>query len=184
MKNTEKIEDRKKRVDMHNFFITKINDAMKEGRFIEASWLIYSCLENRYFRTVEKIKSQCKYSNGKCKKASNDLALKTKINCVERLSGDPHCTCFYDNFPTELLEKTKRWVKNRNTLMHNLLQLDYYEDMDTEFKTIATTGKELLEQTYTCCTKFRKDFYAESYIFEFPTAAMEGCPCKPRDKIN
>ena len=142
---------------MHNFFITKINDAMKEGRFIEASWLIYSCLENRYFRTVEKIKSQCKYSNGKCKKASNDLALKTKINCVERLSGDPHCTCFYDNFPTELLEKTKRWVKNRNTLM---------------------------QQTYTCCTKFRKDFYAESYIFEFPTAAMEGCPCKPRDKIN
>lgn len=174
----------KTELDMHNFFITKINDAMKEGRFIEASWLIYSCLENRYFRTVEKIKSQCKYSNGKCKKASNDLALKTKIKCVEWLSGDPHCTCFYDNFPTELLEKTKRWVKNRNTLMHNLLQLDYYEDMDTEFKTIATTGKELLEQTYTCCTKFRKDFYAESYIFEFPTAAMEGCPCKPRDKIN
>lgn len=73
MKSTEKYEDREKRVDMHNFFISKIDDAMKNKRYIEASWLIYSCFENRYFRTVEKIKEQCKYSGGKCKKHLTSL---------------------------------------------------------------------------------------------------------------
>lgn len=53
MKSTEKFEGREKRVDMHNFFIGKIEDAMKGKRYIEASWLIYSCFENRYFRTVD-----------------------------------------------------------------------------------------------------------------------------------
>lgn len=55
MKSTEQKGERLKRVDMHNFFMEKIDDAMKNKRFIEASWLIYSCFENRYFRTVEKI---------------------------------------------------------------------------------------------------------------------------------
>lgn len=55
MKSTEQKGERLKRVDMHNFFMEKIDDAMKNKRFIEASWLIYSCFEKRYFRTVEKI---------------------------------------------------------------------------------------------------------------------------------
>ena len=180
MKSTEKYEDREKRVDMHNFFISKIDDAMKNKRYIEASWLIYSCFENRYFRTVEKIKEQCKYSGGKCKKASNELALRTKITCIQRIAKDSSCTCFSKNFPDELLEQTKKWVKDRNKLMHNLLQLEYYENMDSEFEKSATTGKALLEQTYACCTKFREDFYTEGYTFEFPVSAMDGCSCKPR----
>lgn len=180
MKSTEKYEEREKRVDMHNFFIAKIDDAMKSKRYIEASWLIYSCFENRYFRTVEKIKGQCKYSGGKCKKASNELALRTKITCIQRLANEVECICFSKNFPNDLLEQTKKWVKDRNKLMHNLLQLECYENLDAEFKKSATTGKALLEQTYNCCTKFRADYYAEGYSFEFPISAMEGCSCKPR----
>lgn len=178
MQSTEKFEERKKRVDMHNFFIAKIDDAMKNKRYIEASWLIYSCFENRYFRTVEKVKGQCKYSGKKCKKASNELALKTKINCIQRLV-EGNCSCFSNNFPYELLEQTKKWVKNRNDLMHNLLQLKYYENMDSEFEKIATEGKKLLDETYICCTNFRADYYADGYSFQFPTSAMERCPCKP-----
>ncbi len=68
MESTENMESRLQRVDMHDFFLNKIDVAMKEKRYIEASWLIYSCLENRYFRTVEKVKNQCMYSDGKCKK--------------------------------------------------------------------------------------------------------------------
>lgn len=184
MKSTEKLEVRKKRVDMHDFFIAKIDDAMENKRFIEASWLIYACFENRYFRTVEKIKSQCKYSEGKCKKSSNELALRTKISCVQRLASDATCTCFANNFPIKLLEKTKKWIKARNKLMHNLLQLEYYENTDAEFERIATTGKALLEQTYECCTKFRKDFYATEYTFTFPESAMDGCSCKPRKSVE
>lgn len=179
MKSTEQKEERLKRVDMHNYFMGKIDEAMNNKRFIEATWLIYSCFENRYFRTIEKIKNQCKYSGGKCKKSSNELALRTKINCIKRLAGDDSCTCFSDNFPIRLLEDTKHWVDDRNTLMHNLLQLEYYENMDAEFEAIAIRGKLLMQQTYDCCTKFRQDFFAEGYTFIFPIAAMESCPCKP-----
>lgn len=184
MNSTEKIEDRKKRVDMHNFFIAKIDDAMENKRYIEASWLIYSCLENRYFRTIEKIKSQCKYSGGKCKKSSNALALRTKIVCVQRLANDTTCECFFNNFPDELFEKTKKWVKARNNLMHNLLQLEYYENMETEFEEIAFNGKALLDQTYTSCTRFREEFYTDGYTFVFPESAMERCSCKPRKETE
>ena len=181
MKSTEQKEERLKRVDMHKFFIDKIEDAIKNARYIEASWLIYSCFENRYFRTVAKIKDQCKYSGGKCKKASNELALCTKINCIERIVKDSTCTCFANNFSIELLESTKKWVKDRNKLMHDLLQLEYYEDMDKLFEEIAVRGKELLLKTYGCCTAFRKDFYEEGYVFTFPVGAMESCSCKPRN---
>ena len=184
MKSTEQKEERLKRVDMHKFFIEKIDDAMKNKRYIEASWLIYSCFENRYFRTIAKIKDQCKYSGGKCKKASNELALRTKINCIGRIANNTSCICFANNFPVELLESTKKWVKKRNKLMHDLLQLEYYEDMDKLFEESAVTGRELLLKTYDCCTAFRKDFYADGYVFVFPLEAMEGCSCKPRNAGN
>lgn len=165
---------------MHSFFIVKINDAIKNKRYIEASWLIYSCFENRYFRTAEKIKSQCKYSGRKCKKSLNELALRTKITCIQRFVNDATRTCFANNFPNELLDETKKWIKSRNNLMHNLLQLEYYKDMDSEFERIAKSGNELLNQTYACCTKFRKDFYADEYAFVFPESAMECCSCRPK----
>ncbi|MBQ3409278.1 MAG: hypothetical protein IJH12_08765 [Clostridia bacterium] len=180
MKSTEVFDERLKRVDMHDFFLEKINRAIKDKRYIEASWLIYSCMENRYFRTVEKIKKQCKYSSGKCHKSKNELALKTKVNCIQRLSR-AGCECFKIAFPDELFEKTKAWIKNRNNLMHNLLQLEQYENMDNEFMKVSMDGIKILKDTYEACTKFRKIFYSEDYKFIFPEESMEGCSCKPRD---
>ena len=77
MKSTEKKEVRMRMVDMHEFFINKINASIKNKNFIEASWLIYSCIENRFFRILQKYKNQCKYSNGKCKINKNELAIST-----------------------------------------------------------------------------------------------------------
>ena len=53
MKSIEKMEERLERVDMHDFFLQKIEKAMKEEKYIEASWLIYACIENRFFRTLQ-----------------------------------------------------------------------------------------------------------------------------------
>lgn len=179
MKSTENMKNRLKRVDMHEFFLNKIDIAIKEKRYIEASWLIYSCLENRYFRTVEKIKNQCIYSNGKCKKSNNELALRTKVTCIERLSKIG-CECFRISFPVDLMERTKKWIKKRNKLIHDLLQLDYYENMDKDFENISTEGMQILNETYESCTKFRKKFYDENYTFIFPTEAMEKCSCNKK----
>ncbi|MEE5993894.1 MAG: hypothetical protein V3G42_11715 [Oscillospiraceae bacterium] len=179
MESTETMESRLKRVDMHNYFLDRINIDMENGNYIEASWLIYSCFENRYFRTLDKFKRKCKYckKGGKCRKNKNELALRTKVNCVKRLY-DNSVECICKAFTAELFEKTLAWIKERNTLMHELLSLEFYEDTDERFKKCAETGLALLSETYLCCTKFRELFYTDGYEFVFPINAMEGCTCK------
>lgn len=179
MDSTEKMIERLKRVDMHDFFLQKIDDAVKEERYIEASWLIYSCMENRFFRTLQKFKKQCKYCQGKCRKNKNELAISTKIACIKRLAEN-HVSCISEAFPLDLLNKIGKWIKSRNDMMHDLLSLETYQDMDERFKTSAFEGQELLGQLYQACTLFRGKFYEDGYVFVFPEAAMEGCSCKPK----
>lgn len=183
MQSTEKIEERLERVDMHDFFLKRIDEAINEERYIEVLWLIYSCMENRFFRTLQKYKKQCKYCNGKCKKNKNELAISTKIDCVRRLVEN-NVSCISESFTTELLENIKLWVKNRNNMMHDLLSLETYQDMDNRFKTSSIKGKALLDQLYFACTLFRKKFYADDYEFVFPEIAMDGCSCKPRNNTE
>lgn len=169
---------------MHTYFIEKIEAAMENGNYITASWLIYSCLENRYFRTLEKYREKCKYcrSKGKCnKKRKNELALTTKIKCVQRLHENS-VSCISQSFRYELFQETIRWVKDRNDLMHDLLSLEFYENTDEMFKKSTEIGKRLLDETYSSCTKFRKAFFKEGYDFQFPEVAMDGCSCRPKKK--
>lgn len=184
MKSTENKEERLLRVDMHNYFLSRIEEAMKQGNYIEASWLIYSCFENRYFRTLQKYRDSCKYcrSKGKCNnKKKNELALATKVRCVQRLYNND-VSCVKDAFREDLFIDTLDWIKKRNVLMHELLSLEYYQETDKNFKASAEIGLLLLNETYECCTRFRAIFYNENYNFHFPDKAMEECPCKPRDK--
>lgn len=88
MDSTEKLEDRLERVDMHNFFSEKIRLSIEREKYIEG--IIYSCLEERFFRILQKINCRCDYSGKKLQK----LALSTKIDCVKRLAQDKNCECF------------------------------------------------------------------------------------------
>lgn len=183
MKSTEEKNIRLEMLNMHDFFLNKINVAIKEKNHIEASWLIYACMENRFFRTLQKYKKSCNYckGNSKCKKSTNQLALSTKIACIQRLS-DKSVNCISDNFSKELLVNIKNWVKRRNTLMHDLLSLETYNGMDKDFEKSASEGLILLNELYDSCTKFRASFYNEEYEFIFPQDAMDGCSCKPKEK--
>ena len=182
MKSTEAMDLRLKRVDMHDYFLNKIEESIHKQDYIAASWLIYSCFENRYFRTIEKLKSQCKYcrSKSKCNKGKkNELELITKIKCIQRLHGHS-IECIRDAFRFDLFKETIDWVNERNSLMYDLLSLEYYENTDEKFKKSVIIGNKLLNETYESCTKFRELFYKEDYDFIFPEEAMEKCSCKPR----
>ena len=184
MKSTEAYEERLKRVDMHDYFLNRIKSAMSAENYIEANWLIYACFENRYFRTVQKYRAGCKYcrSKSKCnKKDKNELALLTKINCVQRLFN-AGITCITEAFSSDIFEQTKKWVKGRNNLMHELLSLEYYENTDELFRKSAEEGYNLLSKTYEYCTEFRKLFFEEGYQFEMPDEVAVKCPCKPQEK--
>lgn len=177
MENIEPIETRRKMVKMHQFFLDKIIKATEEKNYLEAAWLIYSCLENRYFRTIKKYNRLCKYGKNSCKKNSNEIALKTKIRCVERLMKS-NKTCLSNAFTKELIDRTITWVKKRNKLMHQLLTLDTYEESYNEsFKELAIEGQQIVIDTYSACTTFRKDFFKANYEFVFPNECMDKCPC-------
>ena len=182
MNSTENMEKRLEYVKMHDYFKNKIENAMEKQQYIEACWLIYSALENRYFRTLQKFKDKCKYCKGKSKcvnNKKNELAIATKIGCVERLYK-ANVSCIKESFAEELFTDTKKWIKKRNDLMHELLSLDEYKKSDIAFKECAECGVFLLNKTYTSCTNFRKLFYSEGYEFVFPKTAMDGCPCNPK----
>lgn len=67
MKSTEEMSIRLEYVKMHEFFLNRIDISTKEERYIEAAWLIYSCFENRYFRTIEKLKNNANTAEGNVK---------------------------------------------------------------------------------------------------------------------
>lgn len=181
MKSTEEKTLREKMVDMHDFFLNKIDHAIVEERYIEASWLIYSCIENRFFRVLSKFKNDCIACKGKCRKSTNELSISTKLSCVKRLC-EANITCISNSFTLEQLEEIRVWVKQRNKLMHDLLSLETYNQTDEKFKTSAIEGQKILSNLYESCTKFRKIFYAEEYTFTFPEDAMKKCPCYTQDK--
>lgn len=186
MESTESKESRIKRVDMHDYFLNRIHVAMKSKNYIEATWLIYACLENRYFRTVSKYREKCKYcrSKSKCnKKDRNELAITTKIKCVNRLY-DAGTRCIVEAFDKDIFKETIDWVQHRNDLMHDLLSLEYYENTDEMFKKLAEDGLDILNRTYSYCTKFRALFYEKDYEFVMPDEVSENCPCKPTKNSN
>lgn len=173
-------EDMKRRLemrDMHDFFLNKIKGAMDSENYFEAAWLEYSCLENRYFRTLGKYKTACKYCKGKCKSKKNELALRTKVRCVQRLM-DAGISCVSESFSPDQISSTLSWIKKRNYLMHSLLALEtYQESFDHSFRELAGEGHDLVVQTYQSCTRFRAIFFSENYKFNFPEECMEKCAC-------
>lgn len=182
MKQKESLELRCEMATMHDFFLNKIDDSIEGGLYFEASWLIYSCLENRFFRVLDKYKRECKYcrKGGKCRKGSNQLAISTKVSCVERLCN-AGVECISASFSSELFDEVKAWIKLRNNLMHNLLSLEHYEDhFDKDFENLALSGKRIVEDVYEACAKFREAFFQPDYEFVFPESCMEECSCKPR----
>lgn len=186
MEQTEPLDKRLKMVEMHSFFLEKINSSIDEENFFEASWLIYSCIENRFFRVLDKYKRKCKYcvKGGKCRKGSNQLALSTKLACVERLVKVGEASVA-DSFNLELLADTRAWVKRRNGLMHDLLALETYEEkFDNDFRSLALDGREVLRRIYSSCETFRVKFFTPGYEFVFPVECMEKCACKPRDSSD
>ena len=92
MKSTEAYEERLKRVDMHDYFLNRIKSAMSAENYIEANWLIYACFENRYFRTVQKYRTGCKYCRSKSKCNKKD---KNEPYFYSSLLSSCYASCLY-----------------------------------------------------------------------------------------
>lgn len=62
-------------------------------------------------------------------------------------------------------------------MIHDLVSLEYYQNIDKDFEMLALDGQKMCQKLYESCTNFRKLYFDKNYEFKFPEEVMEGCPC-------
>lgn len=173
MKAKESYELRLEMAHMHDSFLERLEKAMEEEQFVEASWLCYAIFEQRIARIISKHVSKC--PKGRRGENEKPVGIATKILCLKKLSKLQYGP--YQVFDRELLNNIDKWCKNRNSLIHGLVSLDYYRKYDEEFKKLATTGVPLVHKLYQEATKVREWCRDENSFDKFPEIK---CRCERR----
>ena len=171
MKSAESYEARLEMAHMHDSFIERLNNAMKEQRYVEASWLCYAIFEQRVSRLILKHISKCPKQPKK--KNSAPVSISTKIACLKTLSKEKYGG--YSVFDCQMLSEIEEWCRSRNCLVHGLVSLEHYKKYDVEFEALAKAGAPLVERLYEESTKLRKWWYSEEEFGDFPEFK---CKCK------
>ena len=175
MEAKESIEERLKMAQMHDDVIERIDSAIKSTKSIEACWLCYACFESRVTRTLEKLSANC--SKKSCLRNSR-VGIVTKIECLKRLSVLNYADAGL--MDESLLDDIKKWCKKRNELVHNLVSLNNYNNMDEKFLNLAKQGKPLVDKLYHQITQFREDYYGLDKMPPFPICSENKCKLKPK----
>lgn len=170
MKAKDSIEDLTRMVKMHDNVLERLDKAIKEKRSIEACWLCYACFESRINRTIEKVSEKC---DGRYCHQNNRVGIQTKIDCLKRLLHQKYLGM--DNFDINLFGQIKAWCKKRNTLVHALITLNNYQNIDEKFLNLAKEGLPIVISLYEQTTKFRNNYYAAEEIPAFPQEANDKC---------
>ena len=173
MKSKETYETRLEMAHMHDEFLERLDAAMKQHNYVEASWLCYAIFEQRITRIVEKHITKCPKQNRNDNKYH--VGIRTKITCLKKLSKVQYGA--YANFDSKLLSEIAGWCKKRNTLMHGLVSLELYKKYDKEFKDLAESGTPMVKKLYEEASKVREWCRSDHKFGAFPVIK---CRCEYR----
>lgn len=171
MEPKEPLEIRTQMAEMHESVIKRINEAYNDKQYIEVCWLCYACFESRVNRMMEKICSGCSKVE---KKDNRKIGITTKLECYVRLIRNGYAPMKDEN--ENLVNTVKGWCKERNDLIHGMVSLEFYNDADKKFASLAKRGKTLVERMYKLGTDVRTYYYEAADIPKFPAAVIEKCP--------
>ena len=163
MKPKDSLPIRREMVKMHDEYLAKLNEAMINAKYIEATWLCYAIFEQRIIRILEKVISSCpKKEKIDNKPSSISVRLSCIINLIEKE---------YDVFSE--LDKSvfcgiQKWCKKRNELTHGLISLDHYQNFELEFKRLAEEGQNLVLPLYDASKIIREWHNSVESLPEFP----------------
>ena len=177
MQAHDSYEDRLKMVEMHDDVLARIDRAIKKKQSIEACWLCYACFESRITRSLEKVSACCSKRN--CYE-NHRVGIITRIECLKRLHNLQYAGT--ENFDNQLLGNIKAWCRDRNKLVHALVTLNNYLDMDKKFLELAKHGKPLVEELYKQTTAFRNEYYNIEIMPAFPDSAESKCRLKKKEE--
>ncbi|MCI8468836.1 MAG: hypothetical protein HFJ75_05020 [Eggerthellaceae bacterium] len=161
MEPLEPYEKRLEMAAMHDDVLQRINNAIERGSYVETCWYAYACFENRFDRIISKIAQGCP----KAPRAENarPTGITTKIECLIRLSKREYP--LVKDVKPDTLRSVKRWCKERNKLVHQLVTLDQYDDVDSQFQKLAEESADLVDLVYQIGAIVRDNYYdADSII--------------------
>lgn len=170
MNPQESIEIRKQMAEMHEDVIKRINRAYNGKKYIEVCWLCYACFESRVNRILLKICAGC---NKEKRQNNRKVGITTKLECYIRL--------IKSNYPplcgedTNLINNVKGWCKERNDLIHGMVSLEFYNDADKKFESLAKRGKALVTKMYSLGTAVREYYYNAEDIPAFDDQVTKSC---------
>lgn len=179
MEPNESYEERTKMAEMHDDVLHRIENDIETKQSIEACWLCYACFECRINRTLEKLSEKC--ARRKCFE-NYRVGIQTRIDCIKRLQNLEYANA--EVFDLELLDNIKAWCKERNKLVHSLIDLDTYAEMDKKFLDLAKRGLPIVSQLYSQTTDFRNQYYLINEMPPFPARAMDTCSLLKDKKKN
>ena len=169
----ESLEIRKQMAEIHDSVLKRIEDSYKEGRYIETCWLCYACFESRVNRILEKICTGCT----KEKRINNrHVGITTKLICYNRLIRTKYPPLAEEDI--HLMNTVKGWCKERNQLIHGMVSLDYYNDADRKFKSLAKRGTTLVKRMYEVGGDVRNYYYKNDVMPEFDSSVIDKCALK------
>lgn len=170
MKQRESYEIRLEMARMHDTYIEDLHEAMKEARYVEASWLCYAIIEQRVTRLILKHLDNCPLEK---KKKDVPVSISTRLSCIKTLIENEYGG--YAQMDKALFEEIEKWCKDRNELVHGLVSLEHYKHYDKEFEKLAKDGTPIVEKLYKEITKFREWYYRDGVFGDFPKFK---CMCK------
>ncbi len=174
---TEDISTRKEMVLMHNEYLSRLEKAMKEENYIEASWLCYAIMEQRVNRLIMK---HIRYCPKKEKTDQYPVSINTRLNCIKNLISKNFNG--YGILDLNLFLNISDWCKLRNNLTHSLISLNKYKKYDEEFKNLALNGYELVKKMYDESSKYRIWWYKSDICTEeFPCGCKNNSKCLKMD---
>lgn len=170
MKPKESIETRRKMAEMHQSVLDRINSSYEEKKYIEVCWLCYACFESRVNRVLDKICIGC---TKKARTQKRYIGIGTKLECYVRLIKNNYPPLQKEDL--NLLRTVKGWCKERNTLIHGMVSLDYYNDADKQFQSLAKRGVTLVQRMYALGTDVRDYYYQAETIPPFDEKTLQAC---------
>ncbi len=151
----------------------RLEKAINEARYVEATWLCHALMNQRVNRLIEGYLSACPK---KPRFSPSEAPLATRIACVQGLiEADYGALAQYD--PT-LLAQVKQWCDQRAQLVHDLTRLDRYEGIDDVIEGMARNGFELCKRLGNENKKVREWMREAEQLPAFP----QGCGCEAKQR--
>ena len=177
MPKKEALDTRLQMARMHDSMVEKLDSAMKKGEYVEASWLCYAIFEQRVTRIIQKHLHKCPRQHRSEK--AKDVGISTRLDCIIKLTKQGYGG--YTHVEHKVFSQIKKWCKQRNLLVHSLLDIKSYKKYDEAFKELAEEGYLLVPQVYDEAAKIRNWCNENNSFPKFPELK---CQCRNQRCIH